>query len=74
MTDKINDFVDLENAAEQFQDAVVPACTENCPLTVSKSNRNIPGGPKTLRRGGGRSADYSMLLRMEGSELTTKEF
>jgi tRNA U55 pseudouridine synthase TruB len=41
MKDKINDFVHLENAAEQFQDAIRSAYTENCPLTVRK-NRNIP--------------------------------
>jgi hypothetical protein len=42
MTDKINDFVDLKNAAEQFQDAIVSAYKENCPLTMRKKNRNIP--------------------------------
>jgi hypothetical protein len=42
MTDKINDFVDLENATEQFQDAIVSAYKENCPLTVRKNNKNIP--------------------------------
>jgi hypothetical protein len=42
MTDKINDFADPETAAEQFQDAIVFAYKENCPLSVRKNNRNIP--------------------------------
>jgi hypothetical protein len=42
MTDKINDFADLETATEQFQDAIVFAYKENCPLTLRKNNRNIP--------------------------------
>jgi len=39
MTDKISNFADLENAAKQFQDAIVLAYNENCPLTMRK-NRN----------------------------------
>jgi hypothetical protein len=42
MMDKINNFVDLETAAEQFQEAIISAYTENCPPTVRKNNRNIP--------------------------------
>jgi selenocysteine lyase/cysteine desulfurase len=42
MMDKINDFVDLETTAEQFQEAIISAYTENCPPTVRKNNRNIP--------------------------------
>jgi hypothetical protein len=41
MTDKINDFADLETAAEQFQDAIVFAYKENCSLAVRRNNRNI---------------------------------
>jgi hypothetical protein len=32
MTDRINDFADLETAAKQFQEAINFAYTENCPL------------------------------------------
>jgi hypothetical protein len=41
MTDKINDFVDLETAAEQFQVAIISAYRENYLPTVRKNNRNI---------------------------------
>jgi hypothetical protein len=40
MTDKINNFTNLEIAAKQFQDAIVFAYNENCPLTVRRNNRN----------------------------------
>jgi len=40
MTDKINNFTDLEIAANQLQDAIVFAYNENCPLTVRRNNRN----------------------------------
>ena len=40
MTDKINDFTDLEIAANQLQDAIAFAYNENCPLTVREINRN----------------------------------
>jgi len=39
-TDKISNFTDLETAAKQFQDAIVFAYKENCPLTMRKNNRN----------------------------------
>jgi hypothetical protein len=41
MTDKINNFIDLEMAANQFQEAITIAYNENCPLTVRKNNRNM---------------------------------
>jgi len=41
MTDKINNFTDLEIAANQLQDAIPSAYNENCPLTVRENNRNI---------------------------------
>jgi len=41
MTDKISNFTDLETAAKQFQDAIILAYNENCPLTIRKNNRNI---------------------------------
>jgi hypothetical protein len=40
MTEKINNFVDLEIAADQFQEAITFAYNENCPLTVRRNNRN----------------------------------
>jgi len=40
MTDKINNFIDLEIAADQFQEAITFACNENYPLTVRRKNRN----------------------------------
>jgi hypothetical protein len=42
MMDKINNFADLETAAEQFQEAINYAYTENCPLSLRKHYRNIP--------------------------------
>jgi hypothetical protein len=39
MTDKINNFIDLEIAADQFQEAITFAYNENC-LTVRRNNRN----------------------------------
>jgi hypothetical protein len=42
MTDRITDFMDLEAAARQFQDAIVSAYNDNCPLTVRRNNRNVP--------------------------------
>jgi hypothetical protein len=41
MTDITPDFMDLEAAAVQFQDAVVSAYNDNCPLTERKNNRNV---------------------------------
>jgi len=40
MTDRTSNFADLEIAAKQFQDAIVLAYNENCPLAVRKNNRN----------------------------------
>jgi hypothetical protein len=37
--DRITNFIDLETAARQFQDAIVFAYDENCP-TVKQNNRN----------------------------------
>ena len=41
MTDKISNFTNLETAAKQFQDAIVFAYNENCPLTVRRNYRKI---------------------------------
>jgi len=41
MTDKISNCTDLETAAKQFQDAIVFAYNENCPLTVRWNIRDI---------------------------------
>jgi len=40
MTGKINNFTDIEIAANQLQDAIAFACNENCPLTMRENNRN----------------------------------
>jgi hypothetical protein len=40
MTDKINNFTDLEITANQLQDAISFAYNENCPLTVRRNNKN----------------------------------
>ena len=41
MTDRITNFIDLETAAKQFQDAIIDVYNENCPLTVRRNNRTI---------------------------------
>jgi hypothetical protein len=51
MTDKINDFADLETSSEQFQDAIVFAYKENCPLIMRKNDRNIPWWTQDLAEG-----------------------
>jgi hypothetical protein len=40
MKGRITNFIDLETAARQFQDAIVFAYNENCPSTVRRNNRN----------------------------------
>jgi hypothetical protein len=40
MADKINNFIDPEMAADQFQEVISSAYNENCPRTVRKNNRN----------------------------------
>jgi hypothetical protein len=40
MTDKINNFIEPEIAADQFQEAISVAYNENCPLTLRRNNRN----------------------------------
>jgi hypothetical protein len=52
MTDKIINWIDLETAARQFQDAIVFAYNENFPLTV-RSTRKRRDGIETLQRTGG---------------------
>jgi hypothetical protein len=49
MTDKINSFTDLEIAANQFQEAIAFAYSENCPLTVRETTGIHPGGIKFSR-------------------------
>jgi transposase len=48
MTDRVTNFIDLETAAKQFQDAIIFAYNENCPSTVRWNNRNIPWWNKDL--------------------------
>jgi hypothetical protein len=73
MMDKINDFVDLETAAEQFQEAIISAYRENYPPTIRKNNRNIPWWTQDLAEEGGKFADYLKLPRSQGIGLTAKE-
>jgi hypothetical protein len=42
MTDRIPNFMYLEAAAVQFQEAVVSAYNGNCTLTESRNYRNMP--------------------------------
>jgi hypothetical protein len=42
MTDKITNCMDIKTAARQFQDAIVFAYNDNCPLTVRRNTRKIP--------------------------------
>jgi hypothetical protein len=41
MTDKITDYMGLEIAATQFQDAIVSAYNDSCPLTARGNTRKI---------------------------------
>ena len=41
LPDKINSFIGHKIAAKQFQDAIVSAYNENCPLAVRKNNSDI---------------------------------
>jgi hypothetical protein len=54
MTDKISNFIELEIAADQFQEAISVAYNENCPLTVRRNNRNTSWWNKASRRKGGK--------------------
>jgi hypothetical protein len=40
LIDKINNCIDLEIAADQFQEAISVVYNENCLLTVRRNNRN----------------------------------
>jgi hypothetical protein len=48
MTDKINNVIELEIAADQFQEAISVAYNENCPLTVRMNNKNTSWWNKGL--------------------------
>ena len=60
MTDKINNVIDLEMAADQFQEAIIFAYNENCPLTVRKNNRNASWWNQGLAGKGGKFVNYLM--------------
>jgi hypothetical protein len=49
MTDKINNFTDLEIAANQLQDAIAFAYNETVPSTCGGTTGIHPGGIKTSR-------------------------
>jgi hypothetical protein len=40
LQNKINNFIDLEIAADQLQENITFAYNENCPPTVKRNNRN----------------------------------
>jgi hypothetical protein len=71
--DKVTNFIDLETAARQFQDAINFTYDENGPSTVRRNKGIHPGGIRTLRRGGGKFAGYLMRQRSQGIGLTRKE-
>jgi hypothetical protein len=48
MTDKITDYMGLEIAATQFQDAIVSAYNDSCPLTARGNTRKIPWWSRDL--------------------------
>jgi hypothetical protein len=48
MTDRVTNFIDLETAAKQFQEATIFAYNENCPSTMRGNNRNISWWNKDL--------------------------
>ena len=73
MTDRITNFIDIETAAKQFQDAIIDAYNENCPLTVRRNNRNVSWWNQDRRREGGKCTDCLMRQRSQGNGLTTKE-
>jgi hypothetical protein len=41
MADRITNFIDIETAANQFQNVIIEDYNENCYLTVTRKNRNI---------------------------------
>jgi hypothetical protein len=41
MTDRITNFIDIETATNQFQNAIIDVYNENCPLTVTRNKWNI---------------------------------
>jgi hypothetical protein len=41
MTVRITNFIDIETAENQFQNDIIDVYNENCPLTVTRNNRNI---------------------------------
>jgi hypothetical protein len=48
MTEKINNFIDPEMAADQFQEVISSAYNENCSLIVRRNNRNTSWWNRSL--------------------------
>jgi hypothetical protein len=64
MTDKIIDYMGLEIAATQFQNAIVSAYNDSCPLTArGNTTGKYPGGAETLQNRGGQFASNLTLWR-----------
>jgi hypothetical protein len=64
--------MDLETAAIRFQDAIVFAYIENCPLTLSRNAMKVPWWNRDLAEKRRRVRNYLMLIKIQGIELTTK--
>jgi hypothetical protein len=73
MTDKISNFADLEIAAKQFQDAIVLAYNENCPLAVRKNDRNTSWWNQDLEERRKKVCRLFNLSEKSGTGLTIKE-
>jgi hypothetical protein len=71
MTDKITDYMGLETAAIQFQDALVSAYNDSCPLTARGNTRKVPWWNRDLAEQRSRFTSYSMLRRSQVTGLTT---
>jgi hypothetical protein len=69
MTDKITDYMGLETAATQLQDAIVSAYNDSCPVTATGSPGRYHCGTETLQNRGGDFESYLMLRRSQGTGL-----
>ena len=61
MKDRITNFIDLDTAVRQFQDAIISAYNDNCPSLTRRYNRNISWWNQDL-------ADRSKVHRLLNAE------
>ena len=73
MTDKINSIIDLEIAADQFQEAITFAYNENCPITVRRNSRNTSWWNKGIAVKGRKVRKLFNAAKKSGIGLTTRE-